>query len=106
MEYLFIVIRVVCVNIIHVACLEKSLCPYSNIFIPLLIKTFPFQSEAFSLATSAAQSRAVTPAPPKERESWVKRKTVTNNPSDVDYKKLALVNDDLLKVKRAVWKVS
>ena len=48
----------------------------------------------------------MTPAPPKERESWVKRKTVTNNPSDVDYKKLALVNDDLLKVKRAVWKVS
>jgi hypothetical protein len=55
-------------------------------------------SEAFSLATSAAQSRAVTPAPPKERESWVKRKTVSNNTSDVDYKKLALVNDDLLKM--------
>ena len=54
-----------------------------------------FQAEALSLSTSAAQSRSVTPGP--GRDSWVRRKTV-NNPSDVDYKKLALVNDDLLKV--------
>ena len=48
------------------------------------------------------QSRAVTPAPSRdilsERESWVRKKTLSNNTADVDYKKLALVNDDLLKV--------
>ena len=30
--------------------------------------------------------------------SWVKKKTNLSNQSEVDYKKLALVNDDLLKV--------
>ena len=32
--------------------------------------------------------------------SWVKKKTNLSSQSEVDYKKLALVNDDLLKVKK------
>ena len=49
---------------------------------------------------SAAQSRCVTPAAPAKdaSSSWVKKKTNIANQSEVDYKKLALVNDDLLKV--------
>jgi len=50
---------------------------------------------------SAAQSRCVTPAPSVKdagRDSWVKKKTNLSSQSDVDYKKLALVNDDLLKM--------
>ena len=53
---------------------------------------------------SAAQSRCVTPAPSIKStgardtsSSWVKKKTNLSQ-SEVDYKKLALVNDDLLKV--------
>ena len=50
---------------------------------------------------SAAQSRCVTPAASAKDagSSWVKKKTNIANQSEVDYKKLALVNDDLLKVK-------
>ena len=56
------------------------------------------QNEVSSL--SAAQSRCVTPAASARdpSSSWVKKKTNIANQSEVDYKKLALVNDDLLKV--------
>ena len=50
---------------------------------------------------SAAQSRCVTPAPSikdTRGDSWVKKKTNLSTQAEVDYKKLALVNDDLLKV--------
>ena len=42
----------------------------------------------------------MTPAAPAKdaSSSWVKKKTNIANQSEVDYKKLALVNDDLLKV--------
>ena len=51
---------------------------------------------------SAAPSRCVTPAPSvrstgANNSSWVRKKTNLSQ-SEVDYKKLALVNDDLLKV--------
>ena len=38
--------------------------------------------------------------------SWVKKKTNLSSQSEVDYKKLALVNDDLLKVKNRLEEFS
>ena len=66
-------------------------------FEALLITVSP-QNEALS-SYSAAQSRCVTPAASLApgRDSWAKKKNLASQ-SEVDYKKLALVNDDLLKV--------
>ena len=66
-------------------------------FEALLITVSP-QNEALS-SYSAAQSRCVTPAASlaPARDSWAKKKNLASQ-SEVDYKKLALVNDDLLKV--------
>ena len=50
----------------------------------------------------------MTPAAPAKdaSSSWVKKKTNIANQSEVDYKKLALVNDDLLKVCYGSYKMS